>query len=146
MKEMHLTNKFIGILLPSIFNVFSIFMLRQQMKSIPSDYMDAAVIDGAGNFRIFFRIILPLVSSTVATLAILTFMGSWNSYLWPLIMLTDKTKLTLPVALAQLNGQYSSKYNMLMAASLISIVPIILIYIFGQRYMKDGLQVGGIKG
>jgi len=146
MKELHLTNKFIGIILPYIFNVFSMFMIHQQMKAVSSDYIDAAVIDGANYFTIFFKIMLPLVSATVATLSVITFMGAWNSYLWPLIMLTDRTKLTLPVALGRLNGQYGSDYNMLMAASLISIIPIIIIYILAQRYMKSGLQVGGIKG
>lgn len=146
MKELALPDKYLGLILPSIFNAFALFLLRQQMQTIPSDYMDAAVIDGASNYRVFFSVIIPLSSGTLATLALLTFMGEWNSYLWPLIMISSKEKMTLPIALGKLNGQYSSDYNLLMAGSLISMIPIIIIYIFGQRYMKSGLQMGGVKG
>ena len=83
---------------------------------------------------------------TLATLAITTFMESWNDYLWPLLMLTDRSKMTLPIALSTLNGQYGTEYNVLMAGSLISMIPIILIYIFAQKYFKNGLMAGGIKG
>jgi multiple sugar transport system permease protein len=146
MKELQLPDTYVGLILPQIFNAFAVFLLRQQMKSISSEYMDAALIDGASNFRIFFSLIIPLSSGTLATLGLITFMGEWNSYLWPLIMISDKNKMTLPIALGQLNGQYASDYNLLMAGSLISIIPIIIIYLFGQRYMKSGLQMGGVKG
>lgn len=146
MKELGLPNKYLGLILPQIFNAFALFLLRQQMRSISSEYMDAALIDGASNFRVFFSVIIPLSAGTLATLGLLTFMGEWNSYLWPLIMISDKNKMTLPIALGQLNGQYASDYNLLMAGSLLSIIPIIIIYLFGQRYMKSGLQVGGVKG
>ena len=146
MKELGLPDKYLGLILPQIFNAFALFLLRQQMQTISSDYMDAAVIDGASNWRVFFSVIIPLSSGTLATLALLTFMGEWNSYLWPLIMISSKEKMTLPIALGKLNGQYHSDYNLLMAGSLISMIPIIIIYMFGQRYMKSGLQMGGVKG
>ncbi len=146
MKEMGLPDRYLGLILPQIFNAFALFLLRQQMQTISSDYMDAAVMDGASNWRVFFSVIIPLSAGTLATLALLTFMGEWNSYLWPLIMISSKEKMTLPIALGKLNGQYNSDYNLLMAGSLISMIPIIIIYIFGQRYMKSGLQMGGVKG
>ncbi len=145
LKQLDLINTFRGLIAPSIFNAFATFMLRQQMKTIAKDYIDAAVIDGASHFRIFRSVILPLSSSIVATLGAITFMGAWNDYFWPLVILNDKSKMTLPLALNQLNGQYSSRYNILMAGSLISMIPIILIYCFAQSYFKTGLQLGGIK-
>ena len=108
--------------------------------------MEAARIDGAGIFRIYGRVIMPLTRSAIATLTVTTFMESWNDYLWPLLMLSDKNKMTLTLALNSLNGQYGTEYNLLMAGSLISMVPIIIIYACAQRYFKSGLMSGGVKG
>lgn len=146
MNQMGLINHYASVILPSVFKPFAVFMLVQQMRTIPGDYMDAARIDGASVFGIYRNVILPLCVPTLATLAITTFMESWNDYLWPLLMLTDRAKMTLPIALSTLNGQYSTEYNVLMAGSLISMIPIILIYIFAQKYFKNGLMAGGIKG
>jgi len=111
------------------------------MRQIPDDFIDAAVIDGASQWKIFFNVIIPLSRPMIATLFVITFMGAWNDYLWPLIVLTDKNKMTLPVALSMLNGQYSTEYNLLMAGALISIVPIIIVYAFAQRYFEEGLRL-----
>lgn len=146
MNQMGLINHYSSVILPSIFRPFAVFMLVQQMRTIPEDYMDAARIDGASTPRIFFMVMLPLCVPTLATLSITTFMESWNDYLWPLLMLTDRGKMTLPIALSTLNGQYNTEYNVLMAGSLISMIPIILLYIFAQKYFKNGLLAGGIKG
>lgn len=146
MNKMQLINTYSSVILPSIFRPFAIFLLVQQMRTIPNDYLDAARIDGASTFRVYFRVALPLCRPTLATLSITTFMEAWNDYLWPLLMLTDKVKMTLPIALSTLNGQYSTEYNVLMAGSLISIVPIILVYIFAQKYFENGMMAGGIKG
>lgn len=146
MNQMGLINHYASVILPSVFKPFAVFMLVQQMRTIPGDYMDAARIDGASVFGIYRNVILPLCVPTLATLAITTFMESWNDYLWPLLMLTDRSKMTLPIALSTLNGQYGTEYNVLMAGSLISMIPIILIYIFAQKYFKNGLMAGGIKG
>lgn len=146
MNQMGLINHYASVILPSVFKPFAVFMLVQQMRTIPGDYMDAARIDGASVFGIYRNVILPLCVPTLATLAITTFMESWNDYLWPLLMLTDRSKMTLPIALSTLNGQYGTEYNVLMAGSLISMIPIILIYIFAQKYFKYGLMAGGIKG
>lgn len=146
MNKLSLINSYGSVILPSIFRPFAIFLLVQQMRTIPDDFLDAARIDGANNFHVYFRVALPLCAPTLATLSITTFMESWNDYLWPLLMLTDKAKMTLPIALSTLNGQYATEYNVLMAGSLISMIPIILIYIFAQKYFQNGMMAGGIKG
>ena len=125
---------------------FAVFMLVQQMRTVPVDYLDAARVDGANIFQVYSRVALPLCAPTLATLAVTTFMESWNDYLWPLLMLTDRAKMTLPIALSTLNGQYNTEYNVLMAGSLISMIPIIIIYLFAQKHFKNGLMAGGIKG
>ena len=146
MNQMGLINHYASVILPSVFKPFAVFMLVQQMRTIPPDYMDAARIDGAGVWRIWRQVTLPLCAPALATLAVTNFMDSWNDYLWPLLMLTDKAKMTLPIALSTLNGQYDTEYNVMMAGSLISMIPIILIYIFAQKYFKHGLMAGGVKG
>ena len=146
MNQIGLINHYSSVILPAIFRPFAVFMLVQQMRTIPPGYMDAARIDGASTFRIYRQVMLPLCAPALATLAITNFMDSWNDYLWPLLMLTDKAKMTLPIALSTLNGQYDTEYNVLMAGSLISMIPIILIYIFAQKYFKNGLMAGGVKG
>ena len=146
MNKLGLINTYPSVILPSLFRAFAVFMLVQQMRSIPNDFMEAARIDRAGIFRIYGRVIMPLTRSAIATLTVTTFMESWNDYLWPLLMLSDKNKMTLTLALNSLNGQYGTEYNLLMAGSLISMVPIIIIYACAQRYFKSGLMSGGVKG
>lgn len=146
MNKLSLINTYGSVILPSIFRPFAVFLLVQQMRTIPNDYLDAASIDGASIFTIYRKVALPLCAPTLATLSITTFMESWNDYLWPLLMLTDKNYMTLPIALSTLNGQFQTEYNVLCAGSLISMVPIILIYIFAQRYFENGMMAGGIKG
>lgn len=145
LKELGLLNSFTGLLLPSVFNPFAVFMLRQHIKTIHTDFLDAPFMDGASQLSVFRRIIIPLSMPVIVTLAVLTIMGTWGDYFWPLIVLSDKEKMTLPIALSQLSGQYGTDYNMLMAGSLISIAPIIVLYMFAQRFFKSGLQLGGIK-
>lgn len=146
MNQIGLINHYSSVILPAIFRPFAVFLLVQQMRTIPPDYMDAARIDGAGVWRIWRQVMLPLCAPSLATLAVTNFMDSWNDYLWPLLMLTDKAKMTLPIALSTLNGQYDTEYNVMMAGSLISMIPIILIYIFAQKHFKHGLMAGGVKG
>lgn len=146
MNNLSLIDSYASVILPSIFKPFAVFMLVQQMRSIPNDYLDAARVDGAGIFSVYARIALPMCAPTLATLAVTTFMESWNDYLWPLLMLTDRNKMTLPIALSTLNGQYNTEYNVLMAGSLISMIPIIIIYLCAQKQFKNGLMAGGIKG
>ncbi len=146
MNNLGLINTYPSVILPSLFRAFAVFMLVQQMRGIPNDYMEAAELDGASLFRIYRTVILPLSKSSIATLTVTTFMESWNDYLWPLLMLNDKNKMTLTLALNSLNGQYGTEYNLLMAGSLISMIPIIIVYICAQKYFKEGLMAGGVKG
>ncbi len=146
MSSLKLTNNLNAFLLLQLFNPFAIFMLRQKMMTISDSFIEAAIIDGANQLQIFRRIVLPLTSGILATLGVMAFMGSWNDYLFPLVMISDKKKFTLPLILSALQGQYSSDYNLLMAGSLISILPILIVYILAQKYFRSGLQVGGIKG
>lgn len=146
MTKLGLKDSYASVIMPSIFRPFAIFLLVQQMRTIPEDLLAAARIDGAGVFQVFRKIALPLCIPSLATLSITTFMESWNDYLWPLLMLGDKNKMTLPIALSTLNGQYATEYNVLMAGSLVSMVPIIVIYIIAQRQFKSGMMAGGIKG
>ncbi len=146
MTKLGLKDSYASVIMPSIFRPFAIFLLVQQMRTIPEDLLAAARIDGAGVFQVFRKIALPLCVPSLATLSITTFMESWNDYLWPLLMLGDKNKMTLPIALSTLNGQYATEYNVLMAGSLISMVPIIVIYMIAQKQFKSGMMAGGIKG
>ncbi|NLU52499.1 MAG: carbohydrate ABC transporter permease [Clostridiaceae bacterium] len=143
--SLRLTNSLNAFLLLQLFNPFAIFMLRQKMMGINDSFIEAAIIDGANHFHIFTKVILPLSSGVIATLGIMSFMGSWNDYLLPLVMISDKKKFTLPLILNSLNGQYGSDYNLLMAGSLISIIPILIVFMFAQKYFRSGLQVGGVK-
>ena len=124
MNKLGLIDSYASVILPGIFKPFAVFMLVQQMRAIPNDFL----------------------APTIATLAVTTFMESWNDYLWPLLMLTDRNKMTLPIALSTLNGQYNTEYNVLMAGSLISMIPIVIIYLCAQKQFKNGLMAGGIKG
>ena len=141
-----LLNTVIGYVLPMIVNPFNIFLFRQVFVSLPDDVYEAAQLDFCSPVKYFFTMVLPMSKTVVATVSVFTFLGVWNDYLWPLLMLTDKTKMTLPIALSTLNGQFATEYNVLMAGSLISMIPIILIYCFAQKYFQNGMMAGGIKG
>ncbi|MCI5873666.1 MAG: carbohydrate ABC transporter permease [Clostridiales bacterium] len=146
MNGMSLTDTYASVICPSLFKAFGIFLLVQNMRSVPNDFIEAAQIDGAGMWYIYRKIMLPLSAPAIATLGITTFMDSWNDYLWPLVMLSDKNKMTITLALNSLNGQYATEYNVLMAGSLISMIPIIIVYIGANSRMKSGIMVGGVKG
>lgn len=146
MNKLNLLNNLNAFLFLQLFNAFAIFMLRQKMLTINDAYIEAATIDGASMWRVFFQIILPLCSGTLATLTILSFMDLWNDYLLPLVLLTDRANYTLPLILNSMQGQYSNQYNLMMAGSLVSIIPILIVYICAQKYFKEGLTVGGVKG
>ncbi len=146
MNKLSLVNTYTSVIGPSIFRAFGIFLLVQSMRSIPNDYMEAAKIDGSGLWKIYKDVTIPMITPALATLAITTFMEAWNDYLWPLVMLSDKKKMTLTLALNSLNGQYGTEYNVLMAGSLISVIPIIIVYVFAQTKMKQGITLGGVKG
>ena len=146
MSEFGLTDTLAALVLPTVFKAFAIFMLRQQMMAIPKAYMEAPLIDGAGLWKTFIYVICPMCKPTFATLAVISFMESWNDFLLPLVLLSTKTKYTLPVILNSLNGQYANEYNLLMAGALVSMIPVLILYAFAQKQFTAGFQIGGIKG
>jgi ABC-type glycerol-3-phosphate transport system permease component len=125
---------------------FGTFLIRQFFLTVPQDYSDAAAIDGAGHFRIFTAIFLPLAKPVVATLALFTFMGHWNEFLLPVIYLTDQDKMTLTVGLSTFRQQYTTLYHYLMAGTLLSIIPILVLFVVLQKYFVRGIVMSGIKG
>lgn len=143
--KLGLNNSFLGVILPSVYNVFAIFLLRQFMRKISNELIEAAYMDGASLFHVFFKIIIPISIVPLTTLFVINFMHYWNDYFWPLIILTDPDKVTLPVLLSKLNAQYGTEYNTLMAGSLVSMGPILLVYAFAQKYFIRGVQEGGVK-
>jgi multiple sugar transport system permease protein len=140
-----LINTYWAVLLPTIASAFGIFLMRQAMNQIPLQLDEAARIDGAGHLRIFSSVLMPNMGPAIATFAVFSFMGSWNSFLWPLVVLRSAEMQTLPVALARLQGQYTTAWDVLMAGSVVSIIPMLLIYIFAQRYVVQGIANSGIK-
>src|SRR5690554_105290 len=145
LKAFGLLNTYLGALLPTFASAFGIFLLRQAINQVPRELDEAATIDGAGHFRIFFSIVLPNVRPALATLVVFAFMGSWNSFLWPLVVLRSPELQTLPVALAGLQGQYSTEWDIVMAGSVVSVLPMLALYIFAQKYVVQGVASSGIK-
>ena len=146
LKYLHWLNSYQGLIIPGLANVFNIFFLRQYMQTIPDELLEAARIDGATEFRIFFSIILQLAKPALFTLAILNFIGVWNDYLWPAIVVTDQTKQTLEVGLYTLFGQNSSTLiGSVMAGATITLIPLIAVFLIGQRYIVKGISMTGMK-
>jgi len=145
MRDLGLVDTYLGVLLPGVASAFGVFLLRQAMNGVPRELDEAATLDGAGHFRIFGTIVLPLVGPTLATLAVFSFMNSWNGFLWPLIILRSAELKTLPLALAGLQGQYTTQWDVMMAGSVVSILPMLAIYLFAQRYVIQGVASSGIK-
>jgi multiple sugar transport system permease protein len=135
-----------GVIAPGVAGVFGVFFLRQFFQGIPRELEEAALIDGAGVWTIFFRVALPLSGGALATLAVLTFMASWNDFLWPLLVLTDRAKQTLPAGLATLQGQYTFDYGKLMAGAAVTALPVLLLYLVLQRYIVQSVAMTGLKG
>jgi multiple sugar transport system permease protein len=145
MKSLGLINTYAGAILPTIASAFGVFLLRQAISTVPYELDQAATLDGAGHFRVFFQIVLPLVRPALATLAVFGFLNTWNSFLWPLIILRDPLMQTLPVALTSLQGQFSTQWDVLMAGSVVSIIPMFVLYVFAQKYIVQGVAGTGIK-
>lgn len=146
LRAYYLLDTYQGVILPGLFSAYGTFLLRQFFMTIPTDLEDAARIDGAGSFGVYLRIILPLSGPALAALATFVFIGSWNDFFWPSIVLTDPNRLTLPVGLALFNDLYFIEYGRLMAGSMISIVPAILMYVFFQKFITKGIVMTGLKG
>jgi len=145
LKALGLINTYLGAVLPTAASVFGIFLLRQAMEQVPRELDEAATLDGAGHFRIFAAVMLPNIRPALATLTVFAFMSSWNSFLWPLVVLRKPELQTLPVALAGLQGQYTTAWDIVMAGSVVSILPMLAVYLFAQRYVVQGVANSGIK-
>lgn len=144
--QLNLLNTYWGLILPAIANAFNIFFMRQFISGIPDELIEAAKMDGAHEGWIFFRVILPLARPAMAAITIFTFTGSWNNFLWPLIIATDESMYTLPVAISVLGGQYTENIAMQMAGSVIVILPLIIVFLFTQKYFIKGITFTGLKG
>jgi multiple sugar transport system permease protein len=146
LKSMGLINTYAAAILPTMSGIFGIFMIRQYALGIPDDLLDAARLDGAGEWRIFTEIVVPLLRPILVTLALFTFMATWNDFMWPLIVLNDERLYTLPVALAGLVGEHVQDTELMMAGAMITVTPVLLLYVILQRSYVRGLMVGSVKG
>lgn len=135
-----------AMILPGIFTAYGTFMLRQFFLTLPKELEDAAKIDGCSYLRIFWHIILPLSGPAIATLTTFTFMGSWMSLMWPLIVVNSSSKFPLPVGLSYFQGLHNTNWELLMAATVMMMLPILVVFVFAQRFFVEGIKLSGIKG
>lgn len=145
LRTLGLVNTFAGVILPGVASIFGIFLVRQFASSVPDELLDAARIDGAGELRIFWSVVLPLCRPILVTLGVLTFLGTWNDFMWPLIVLTDDSKWTLTVALASLAGEHVQDTELMMAGAVVTVLPALLLFLALQRSYIDGITAGSVK-
>ncbi len=146
MKYLHFVNSYPGLIVPSIASAYGTFLLRQAFLSLPAELEEAAFVDGASHWTVFTRIVLPLVRPALATFAVLSFIGSWNSFLWPLVIINSQKLMTLPVGLSNLQGEHLTAWNLVMAGATISVLPILLVYLLAQKQIVRGFVLSGVKG
>ncbi|KRF01210.1 sugar ABC transporter permease [Frateuria sp. Soil773] len=146
LKYLGLVNSYAGVVVPAMASVFGIFLVRQYARAIPDELLEAARIDGAGEGRIFVQIVLPLLKPIMVTLAIFTFLAAWNDFLWPLIVLTGQEHYTLPIGLASLAREHWQDSELMMAGSVVTVVPVLALFLALQRYYLEGLLLGSVKG
>jgi multiple sugar transport system permease protein len=146
LKGMGLVNTWAGVLVPSLAGIFGIFLVRQYARGIPDELIEAARMDAAGEWRTFFAVVLPVLKPVLVTLAVFAFLGSWNDFMWPLIVLTDSDLHTLPVALASLSREHVQDSELMMAGAVITVLPVLLLFLALQRYYMQGLLMGSVKG
>ncbi len=147
MSNLGLVNTYPGLILPFLVGPFGVFLMRQFMLSIPDELLEAARMDGANEFRVFRSVVMPIATPVLATLGILTFLGSWNSFIYPFVMAQEPQMYTLPVALATFStGQYQADHGMLMAGSVVLVVPVLIVFILFQRWITEGIATTGLKG
>lgn len=135
-----------ALILPMIASPFGVFLLRQSFLTLPQEVEEAAVVDGASHWQVFWRIVMPMSKPALATLTVFAFMAAWNSFLWPLVAINSEALMTLPLGLAHLHGRFTTEWNLVMAGSTISVIPIVGVYLFAQKYVVQGVALSGIKG
>lgn len=145
LKGMGLVNTYAGVLLPGLAGIFGIFLVRQYARNVPDELLEAARLDGAGEFRIFFSVVLPILAPVLVTLAMFAFLASWNDFMWPLIVLTEGELQTLPVALASLSREHVQDSELMMAGAVVTVLPVLLLFLALQRYYLQGLTMGSVK-
>jgi len=146
MVKLRLVNTYLGLILPAAFGAFGTFMLRQFMLTIPHTYDEAAEIDGAGKWRVFTDVVLPQCRAALITLAIFIFLGNYGSFFWPLIMIKDRALQTLPIGMLYFDSLYGRQTNLLMAASVMNVLPAIIVFVGLQKFLVRGIQLGALKG
>ena len=144
--KLGMLNKFSGVIIPALASVFGVYFMRQFFESLPKELEEAAEIDGANRLQIFFQIALPLAKPALATLAVIEFLASWNDFLWALLVLKDRAVQTLQPGLRTLQGAYTSEYGLMMAGAVIVALPVLVLYIFLQRYIVQSVATTGLKG
>lgn len=144
-QKLGLFNTYAGLILPGLAGAFGVFLLRQFFAAIPRELEEAAVLDGAGHGTIFRRVVLPLGKPALATLAIFTFMGSWNDFVWPLIVTSDLEMRTLPVGLSVFQGRYTLEYGLTMAAAVLTTLPVLIAFLIFQKRITEGIALTGLK-
>ena len=145
LRELGLVNTLGGVLVAGIATVFGIFLVRQFALGIPDELLDAARIDGASELRIYWTIVVPLLRPILVTLGVFTFLAAWNDFMWPLIVLTDESRHTLPVALANLSGEHVQDTELMMAGAMVTVVPVLVLFLLLQRQYLEGILMGGVK-
>lgn len=146
LKNLGLVNTYWAIIVPGMASIYGIFLIRQFVYSIPDSLIEAARMDGASEMEIYWRVILPLCKPILVTLGLFTFMGTWNDFLWPLIVMTDSSMYTLPVSLANLMGEHAQDTELMMAGSVVTIIPVLVVFLFLQKYYIQGIMIGSVKG
>lgn len=144
--RMRLVDTYPGLIVPGAVSVFGIFLFRQSMLQLPNDLLDAARIDGCSEFRTYLDVVMPVSKPMIGAFCLISFMGSWNSFLWPQIILHNANRFTLPIGLNQMVGLYSQSYGMLMAGTLLSILPVVVLFLLLQKEFVAGLTAGAVKG
>jgi multiple sugar transport system permease protein len=140
-----LINSLWGVIIPGMASVFGIFLMRQYALTLPDEVLEAARMDGASEWRIYRSLVLPLCRPVLATLGAFTFMGTWNDFMWPLIVLTDQSRYTLPVAVANLMGEHVQDIELMMASSVVTVLPVLVLFLALQRYYLAGITLGAVK-
>jgi len=146
MADLGLVNDLRGVIVTGLCSTFGIFLMRQTIETVPNEYIDAARIDGAGEAWIFVRVVVPMVKAALATLAVFTFLGSWDNYMWPSIMLKTADNQTLPVVIAGIQQLYVVRYHLWSAGSMLTVVPVMALFTLAQRHFVRGLALAGLKG
>ena len=146
LKAMGLVNSYAGALVPWLASIFGIFLIRQYCLSLPDEMLEAARVDGASEWGIFTRIVLPVLTPILVTLGLFIFLSSWNDFMWPLIVLADQDLYTLPVALAALSREHVQDNELMMAGSVVTTMPVLILFLALQRYYLSGLLAGSVKG